>query len=85
MKGGGLRVFRQGDDLLKALRPATAKAELSRFRTGHRAAAEPECTQPATQPATEPTTAPTTSPAYKDSYVAYGAGMILDAMARPVR
>ena len=72
---------RQWDEVLKTVRPATAKAELARFRAEHRVAVEP-VTQPAT---TAPTTMPATAPAYQDSYIAYGAGMILDALARPAR
>ncbi len=70
---------RQWDEVLKTVRPATAEAELSRFRAEHNVAAEP-VTQPAT---TAPTTMPATAPAYQDSYVAYGAGMILNALDRP--
>jgi hypothetical protein len=72
---------KQWDEVLKTVRPATAEAELSGFRAEHRVAAEP-VTQPAT---TAPTTMPATAPAYQDSYVAYGAGMILNALARPAR
>lgn len=72
---------RQWDEVLKTVRPATAEAELARFRAEHRVAVEP-VTQLAT---TAPTTMPATAPAYQDSYVAYGAGMILDALARPAR
>jgi hypothetical protein len=80
---------RQWDEVLKTVRPATAEAELSRFRAEHRVAVEPE-SAPASQPATAqsttmPATEPTTAPARQDSYIAYGAGMILDAMDRPVR
>jgi hypothetical protein len=78
---------RQWDDVLKTVRPATAEAELSRFRAEHQIAVGPE-SAPASQPATTasttmPASAPTTAPAPHDSYVAYGAGMILDALARP--
>ncbi len=78
---------KQWDEVLKTVRPATAEAELSGFRAKHQIAVGPE-SAPASQPATTasttmPASAPTTAPAPQDSYVAYGAGMILNALARP--
>jgi hypothetical protein len=80
---------RQWDEVLKTVRPATAEAELSGFCAEHQIVVGPE-SAPASQPATAastimPASAPTTAPAPQDSYVAYGAGMILNALAHPAR
>jgi hypothetical protein len=46
----------------------------------------PAATQPTTAASTTvPASAPTTAPAGQESYVGYGVGMILDALARPGR
>jgi hypothetical protein len=89
-KGLTAEETRQWDEILQAVRPATAEADLARSCAEHglavKPASQPAATQPTTAaPTTVPASAPTTAPAAQESYVGYGIGMILDALARPAR
>ena len=89
-KGLTAEETRQWDEILQAARPATAEADLSRWCAEHGLAVKPASQPAATQPTTAasttvPASAPTTAPAGQESYVGYGVGMILDALARPAR
>jgi len=85
-KGLTAEETRQWDEILQAVRPATAEANLSRWRAEHDVAVKPGTpTQPTTATTSAPATEPATAPAPQESYVGYGIGMILDALARPGR
>jgi hypothetical protein len=88
-KGLTAEETRQWDEILQAVRPATAEADLSRWCAEHglavKPASQPAATQPTTATTSAPATEPATAPAAQESYVGYGIGMILDALARPGR